>query len=325
MSKLATIEKIESVSPVENSDHLHKYKVLGWQCVSKSKYNIGDLVVYIRTDTVADSNNPIFEFLEKQNWRIKPIKLRGEHSNGLILPWQDFFNECPEIGIDVADKIGITKYEKPVNYIMGDVKGSFPTHLVSKTDEENIQNIPQILNEILGQPYYATVKLDGSSATYICDENGEFRVCSRTLELKDNPNSQYWAPVYKNNYKSKFPKGIAIQGELCGPKIQNNPLGLTQIEFFMFNAFDIKTRKMFSYSDMMDLRNSLDIPMVPVFETGIFNYNSIDELLSVVQTAHYNTNGKNAEGLVFRLTEPRFSDKVQKELSFKVINPKYKD
>lgn len=323
--KLATIEKIESAGKVENSDFLNKYKILGWQCISRGDYNVGDKVIYIRTDTIVQNKeNPIFSFLEKQNWRIKTMKLRGEYSNGLILPWQEFFSECPEIGTEVSEQIGIAKYEKPVNYTSGDVLGQFPTQYVSKTDEENIQNIPKILNDIRGKEYYASVKMDGSSVTYINDENGNFRTCSRLSELKEASNSFYWIPVFKYDLKNKLPQGIAIQGELCGPKIQNNPIGLSEKDFYLFNAYDIKTRRLFDYQETLDLVNLLDIKMVPTYQSGIFNFESIDELIEIASKVKYG-NGKNAEGLVFRLTKPEMNDKLGKYLSFKVINPKYKD
>lgn len=42
-----------------------------------------------------------------------------------------------------------------------------------------------------GRSFYATEKLDGSSATFYL-KDGEFGVCSRRLELKEDPKNTFW-------------------------------------------------------------------------------------------------------------------------------------
>ena len=52
MRKLASIQKIWDVVPIENADAIELVKVLGWQCVAKKgEFNKGDLCIYFEIDS----------------------------------------------------------------------------------------------------------------------------------------------------------------------------------------------------------------------------------------------------------------------------------
>lgn len=83
---LATIQKILAIRPHNNADNLELATVLGWQVVvKKGEFKIDDLIVYIVIDTVLPEK-PEFEFLRNKSFRIKPIRLRKEYSNGICFP-----------------------------------------------------------------------------------------------------------------------------------------------------------------------------------------------------------------------------------------------
>lgn len=93
MSNLATIQTIRDVRKHPNADALDIVKVLGWDVVTKrDEFKVGDLCVYIVIDTVMPEV-PEFEFLRNKHFRIKPIRLRKEYSNGICFP------------IDILEKI----------------------------------------------------------------------------------------------------------------------------------------------------------------------------------------------------------------------------
>jgi len=82
----ATIQKIEWIKPIENADAIELAGVLGWQCVvKKGEFNIGDTVVYVEIDSQTPEL-PEYEFLRPRGFKVKTIKLRGEISQGLVLP-----------------------------------------------------------------------------------------------------------------------------------------------------------------------------------------------------------------------------------------------
>ena len=95
MRKLATIRKISEVKPIENADNIELAKVDGWQLViKKGEFTLGDWGIYCEIDSFLPMV-PQFEFLrkssykkmgEKEGYRLKTIKLRGQISQGLLLP-----------------------------------------------------------------------------------------------------------------------------------------------------------------------------------------------------------------------------------------------
>lgn len=100
---LASIRKIERITPIEGADNIEVVSILGWNTVTQkaNNFKVGDLVVYFSIDSLL----PIceqFSFLEKyrvsernsvngEGYRLKTIKLRGTLSQGLILPITSLF------------------------------------------------------------------------------------------------------------------------------------------------------------------------------------------------------------------------------------------
>ena len=148
--KLATIRTISELRPIEGADKIELAIVDGWQVVVAKdvEHMVGDKVVYCEIDSFLPIRDE-FEFLRKSSYkkmgdqegfRLKTIKLRGQVSQGLILPisvvpitqFATALN-LPE-GMDVTEMLGIVKYEPPIPAeLAGKVKGGFPSFL-SKTD-----------------------------------------------------------------------------------------------------------------------------------------------------------------------------------------------
>ncbi|MFK5283304.1 hypothetical protein ACI3PL_27400, partial [Lacticaseibacillus paracasei] len=79
--------------------------------IKKGEYKVGDLCCYIQIDTVVP-DLPQYEFLRERSFRVRTIKLKGQISQGLIVPLpKGKFKE----GDDVTDVIGVKKYEKVDN------------------------------------------------------------------------------------------------------------------------------------------------------------------------------------------------------------------
>ena len=216
--KLASIQRIDKVLPIEGADAIEIVMVNAWKVVSKKgEFKEGDLCVYFEIDSFLPMEKD-FEFLRKSSYkkmgdlegfRLKTIKLRGQVSQGLCLPlsileredemkigiskqpWGDQLQLGPyddaiviEEGADVTAYMCVLKYEPPIPAeLAGKVKGGFPG-FIRKTDEERIQNLTKEYESMRDKPYYVTEKLDGSSATYYF-RDGVFGVCSRNLELAD--------------------------------------------------------------------------------------------------------------------------------------------
>ena len=85
--KDATIEIVNDVIDHPNGDRLSICTVLGYKCVTKrDQFKTGDVVVYVRPDSVFPDSEWAQEYKKYAKNRIKSIKIRGEWSEGVILP-----------------------------------------------------------------------------------------------------------------------------------------------------------------------------------------------------------------------------------------------
>lgn len=349
MRQLASIQRINNIKPHPNADRMEIATILGWEvCIRKDEFKVGDLCVYCEVDSIMPERSE-FEFLRNDKFRIKAKRLRGVVSMGIAFPIpilsngllglgidntngfvDTYFEYTPldhfEIGSDVTDLLGITKYDPPeVSSGQGNSAGSFPSY-VPRTDESRIQGAMGCLDELNGHPFYITSKLDGTSETIIW-HNNELSVCSRNHAVKIDPPNLYWDVVKKHNLFDKFVSyfdqhSIAIQGEIVGCGIQENRLGLKDKDFFVFNIYDINQARYLSYNEICIHCKGLGLNMVPIVEEGdSFDY-TLDHLIEIANNGRY-PNGHRQEGIVVRPQSEMFSNRLHGRLSFKVISPLY--
>lgn len=83
---LAHIEKIEWIQPIKGKDRIVLAGVLGWTViVQKELYHEWDTVIFCEIDSVFP-DKPEYEFLRKNNFRIKTMKMAGVVSQGICFP-----------------------------------------------------------------------------------------------------------------------------------------------------------------------------------------------------------------------------------------------
>lgn len=325
MRKLATVQIISDIKPIEGADRIEVASVLGWKVViKKDEFKPGDPAVYCEVDSFLPVK-PEFEFLRKSSYkkmsdgsegfRLKTIKLRGVISQGLLLPVTAIpgYPEVPPVGTDVSDLLGVIKYEPPVPaQLAGEVKGPFPG-FISKTDEERVQNLIDILPTYRDSLFYVTEKVDGTSIT-IYLKDGQFGICSRNLELVENPENTYWRVVKELDIERKLRdlgRNIALQGELIGEGIQKNIYKLRGQTIKFFDAFDIDKYEYFDYSSFISIIAQFGLSTVPLVDASIKLPASVDDILMMANGPSALNPAANREGLVFRTTSgKRFSFKA---------------
>ena len=335
--QLASFQLITEIKAHLNADTLELAQVLGWQVVvRKGDFSVGQNVVFLQPDSILP-DAPWSAFLKKGTGRLrlKNIRLRGQLSQGLVLSLATLKltgNEDPDT---LTETLGITKYskdeERGAGFISGRAKpeSTFPAHLVPKTDEERIQNMPWLLPMLQDQSIFWSEKFDGTSGTYIYDAGVRY-VCSRNQDLQEDEKSVYWA-MYRKYIKEVFdafgnsPATLpryAIQGEIVGPGIQKNPLGLAEVEFFVFNVYDIEARAYLHPIDMRNFCKAWGLKTVSIMMENPQVLHLID-LLQFANREYTAMNGIAAnrvcEGVVGVVYI--FGQRV----SFKVINDEYKD
>lgn len=246
--KLVTVEDVISVEPVENADSLDVATVRGWHVVvRRGEFAVGDKVLYFEIDSLLPQEDERFAFLMPRGTRtftdennvehvghvLKTIRLRGQISQGLILPISEF-PEVNENTENIAEVLNVVKYEKPVpTQISGQTLGNFPLQFAPKTDAERVQNLTKVYSHLKEKKWYATEKVDGTSVTCIND-GGNIRICSRNWEQKVDDNLTSYATAKRMGLIDALPEGMVFQAELAGPNIQGNGLSLEKPTLYVF-------------------------------------------------------------------------------------------
>lgn len=327
MRKLASVQRIIDIKPIPNADKICAYKVLGWWVVDLiDKYKIGDKVVYFEIDSwiphiiapfLTKEGHEVKKFNNVEGQRLRTVKLKGQLSQGLILP-KSIIDYPFKEGDDVSEFLGIQKYEQPlIGNNQLNAKNLFPS-FIPKTDEERIQNLSNEYHELKKYRYEVTEKLDGTSLT-VFYKDGVFGVCSRNLELKLDVENWYTSAALKNDLYNKLldlNRNIAIQGEIIGVGIQKNKYKLTDQKLYVFNIYDIDKQVYFNASDRTTLCRILDLLQVPTISDNFEIKIELDELLTFAE-GHSCLNAKTErEGLVFKcISDPT--------IHFKAISNKF--
>jgi len=339
--KLSSIRKITDLSPIEGADKIELATVDGWKVVVAKDLNhkVGNLVVYCEIDSYLPIE-PEFEFLRKTSYkkmgdlkgfRLKTIRLRGQISQGLILPLQDaidvikrrngeVYSEMISEGSDVTQLLGILKYEPPIPAeLAGKVKGLFPS-FIRKPDEERVQNL---VNEYesykfsSAHKFYVTEKLDGSSSTFYL-KDGVFGVCSRNLELLETEGNTFWKVARELDLENKMKSlgfNVCLQGELIGEGVQGNPYKIKGQIVKFFNGFDIDKQESIPFPKLVEITETLNLQMVPILEYEFLLPNTVDEMLEYADDKSKLNPNFDREGVVVR--------SYDKSISFKSISNKF--
>lgn len=322
--KLATIRRIEEITPIPDAEFIECARVGGWRVVvKKDEFHVNGMAVYCEIDSfvphalapfLTPAGHEPKEFEGVMGERLKTKKLRGVVSQGLLLPLYVLANNkiyTHEDGADVTEQLGIIKWERPEPAgRVSEAKGDFP-HFIKKTDQERIENVKN-LSSHFGEEFEVTIKVDGSSLTAFVF-NEEYGVCSRNVWLKEIEGNGFWDIAKKEQLIEKIRatgRNLAVQGELLASNIQGNYEKRTKPEFYCFSIFDIDAQKYLLPKERQDLCASLEIPHVKVVDNSFVLNHTIDELLALAEGDGM-FDGVRREGLVWKShTDAEFSWKA---------------
>lgn len=366
--KLVSFRTIAELLPHTNADSLEIAVVDGWKClVKKNEFNSGDRVIYFEIDSLIPVSEE-FEFLRKyayvnkswmqetlgvtEGFRIKTVKLRGELSQGLVIPVPSSLKDKDD-SYDLTEHFKVIKYEAPISKgltycFTGGNGGKFPVFF-PKTGETRIQNKFPSVQENKDRNYEVTRKYHGMSISFyakLADDLTWFErtklmfanwfgiemkpiyrygVCSHNVEL-DLSNSGNVFVDFANNsgiidklkafveYNKELPE-LAIQGEICGPGIQDNHHGLDEICVFVFNIFDIKNnRYLLPVERATKFEEIFSSEFNPIIQEALVEFyttvgdRTIDEIISLGEFTL--PSGKPNEGFVWKAMNCDFSFKA---------------
>ena len=285
MRKLATIETVHDIRPIEGADKIEVALIKGWETVvKKGEFSVGSAVVYIEIDSIVPER-PEFEFLRERKFRVRTIKLRGQVSQGLVMPLSVLpvaVRARVMIGDDVTKELGITKYDPEaeaeskrasaisnhrnpvVKFMMrfawfrklylrrGAKTGKFPSW-ISKTDEPRAQNCfcGHAIKRARKQKheFIVTEKLDGCSLTLFLERKRfgrfEFGVCSRNFRLTVPDDSCWWKVARQINAENVLKELLG-----CGNRIalQGEIIG----EKVQGNRYGVKGLDFYAFNLIID-------------------------------------------------------------------------
>lgn len=318
--KLAVIGTVTQANAIEGADRIHQAIVdCGdegwWSGVVAKDIGLNDKVVVFLQDAILPESSR-WDFMAKHKWRVRMARFKGVPSECVIVAAGEDEPAMPN-GYDLTEILGIKKYEKPIPAaIAGDVRGNFPS-FIPKTDEPNFQRVRNLEELMTGWDWVATVKYDGTSCTAWVDEEGELHVCSRNLELKEfsasGAGNVYWQAARKYGLE-RMPPGFALQFEVCGPGIQGNPCGYTELQIRAFTLHDISRSERCHFGALVHFCQGLDIPMAEINACG-HGYADPDTMRMLADSVRYQ-NGKQGEGVVIRSINSNWSIKAL-SLSYK--------
>lgn len=116
-----------------------------------------DRAVFIPIQNMVDTDRPEFSFLKKNDRyvEVKPIKLRGIHSQGLLVPC----NQQIPIGTDMTNQLGIIHVDHEANEKNNTQQAKAPNIVLPKYDIDSAKNF---LRYVENTEVVATVKFHGS-------------------------------------------------------------------------------------------------------------------------------------------------------------------
>ena len=200
-----------------------------------------------------------------------------------------------------------------------DKRGSWPSHICSKTDVERIENEPFWFEN--KEPLVASEKVDGSSCTFAAERGAFGRikhyVCSRNVVFENPDQANYYADMIgKNIYYEAYVKydieriidmilkdymldNVAIQCEIYGSGVQKRDYSLPDGERRIAVFHIVSNRNRFTMDQVVEICERYGLPHVDIIDDEFVMPDTVEELREYVYSAPSVIDGKMKEGIVF--------------------------
>lgn len=334
----------------------------GWPVVvGKGLYKTGDLVAYVGENSLIPENvlkKYKFWNEEKQKGllagskgdRVRGCKLRDVFSMGICIPVKEVTlgysdedhivniayeleDEYVQEGEDVAELLGITKYEAPIPTQMAGEVFNAGTLIGVNYDINDLKNYPEVLQE--GEDVQISTKIHGTFCQIVITSNPNivtddwFKVGNnwitlsskgmgaKGLFLKDNEKNndnlyiratkQYF--VQLSDFLSRIEHEIiTIAGEVFGSGVQDLNYGFktNQTGFRLFDVY-LGYRGVGDYvdDDQVDIFcSNTNIPRVPLLYRGPYNKETVFNLANAPEDSFPNCKHIR-EGIVIKPIKER--------------------
>ncbi len=340
-----------------NADSLSIVKVFGWQVIVKTEnFQNVSLAAYIPVDSMLSNEKEFEGFPQK---RVKSVRLRGQYSEGILIPARPHWN----LGDNVADELKITKYEPPEPIMMQTEDCSSPHNFHCYTEIENFRRYPNKF--IMGEEVIISEKIHGANARFLYSTSRKMlsitesekkltelllESCSdlegegilRDGELADwyynnRDNNQLYVGSHRNCKKRddrnlwwKAAFTYNLENKLRNfpdylffgevfGNVQDIRYGAKNNELFLA-IFDVFTdNKYLDYDEFVSFAKSIDIPTAPLVYRGPWN----PDLVNLAEGNSLWPGASNIrEGIVIRPVKERYDPEI-KRVILKVVSQQY--
>jgi RNA ligase (TIGR02306 family) len=293
------------------SDFLDFVEIAGWRCIVKrGSVSKGDWGAYFPIDSVLPDNIMDIAFrdakIKPKDGRVKTVKIRGEIAQGLFLS-RDLlptFPQYPQEGMDLAEVLGVVKYEPP--------QASIPMHMRADkkkgtrkkanpnfreyTDLQHLKWFTNVFEP--GEQICITEKVHGTSARFgrVPTQADtiwkkfkklvgllapfEWVYGSRKVQLQSKTHrttSYYGTDVWskcaaKYKLNDVLMDGEVVYGEIYGEGIQKGYSYGVSGEDRKLAIYDVQVHgKFLSHAELVDWCRARGLPMVPTLYAGPFS------------------------------------------------------
>jgi RNA ligase (TIGR02306 family) len=332
LRKLASIRKVRDIKPIKDADAIELAIVDGWQVVvKKGQFKLDELVVYVEIDSFLPERSE-FEFLRKSShrtmadgstgFRLKTVRLRGQLSQGLILPLNEVNLSNVNLGDEVTEQLGIKKYEPPIPACLaGEMRGAVPGE-IHKSDQERIHNLLNYWTIYKDLEFEETEKLNGASMT-VYHNQGDTGVCGHKWNMKETKDNTLWKVSRRLELTERLTKlglNLALQGEIIGEGIQSNWYKIIGQTFKIYDIWDIDNQYYLTNKERLDIIQKLGFDLsihVPILNAHMKIFDIIKDVNEFLEysTGISKLANVQREGLVYKSTE-RVGPQT---ISFKVL------
>jgi len=309
--QVVTIDEIRP-HPDPEATRIELAIVKGWQTVVPvGKYEAGDTAIYVPPDAMIPPD--VAEHWGVTNHlgsdgRVRCARLRGAMSFGFLadvegITYRGFGGDkslfdrdpkiqvtmtSPQIGEDVAEYYGITKWEPAVTFNTAELEKEHPAFR-HYTDIQNFENFPWVIRE--GEEVVITEKSHGtnsrSAKVRSLNENDPPLVICGTHEHQVimGIGSVYEMPLGMESVRNLLDdlyddnpgcNGVILYGEIYGQQTLKYGLDKGRVAFL---AFDISIDgEMMNWDDFVSACQKHGVPIVPVLYRGPFSSDILREM-----------------------------------------------
>lgn len=275
---LVHIVQLNKIGKHPNADSLEITEVYGRSVITRmGTFKRGDLAVFLPPDSILPSE-PEAKIIKASGLKpghcIDAIRLRGIFSNGMILPVKEIFNEneVPPVGTHVAEMLGITKWESPIDKLStGGENDKDLGYLPNYTDIEALPRYRNAFSENVFGDVVILEKIHGANYR-CCVRNNELFVGSRTCWKRPSDNL-WWNVAKQMNIEERLKslgeiaEHIGLFGEVFG-QVQDLMYDVNGATFRVFDIWDSNLKKYLDWNEVVDICSKLGIETVPVLYKG---------------------------------------------------------